>query len=82
MTKIVGSQGRILNTDYYEIAPVFHGDESEVVAMPVSNLAEGCVVFSGTEQECRAYLRKLAILDGAYEYKNGGFVRVWGDSDG
>lgn len=80
MTKIA-TKDEIIDLGHYEIGLHYRGDDSEVRGWSAhvdTNHPDynPVLFFEGTEQECRAYLRELAALTGAYEWLDGGFVSV------
>lgn len=75
MTKIVTADGALINADYYE----FEQEKSiiqDVWQVSASYIMPPLVAYRGTVQACEVYLHKLAMLTGAYEWRDGGFIPV------
>lgn len=82
MTKILTVDGLLIDTIHYD----FEATDCEVRAWPVylnenDPAVNPICAFEGSGQECRNYLRRLAALAGAYEYKDGGFHRIGGPNE-
>jgi hypothetical protein len=85
MAKILTADNVLIDTTNYDFDVTSDDcDAPDVVVVRGWNIhldsnamgVEPVFVFGGTKAQCYAYMRKLAVLDGAYEYINGSFVRI------